>query len=257
LEFPENRKFLKENPLQPVGDVLVLAGDIGYLAEYAQYADFWDYVSANFRETIVAIGNHELYTYFDLADISDGLVSTIRPNVKVYYNAVVQIDNVDFIVSTLWSKIPIVDAYITEKGVNDFYRIMYKGKRLSYNIFNEEHERCLDFIKKSVASCRYVACNVSAKKTVVVTHHVPSFELSSPDFAGSRINGAFTTELGDYIADSKIDYWIYGHSHRNIEKTIGNTRCVSNQLGYISHNEHVDFDSGKLILIDSKIFHTL
>jgi hypothetical protein len=216
------------------------------LAEYALYADFWDYVSANFRETIVAIGNHELYTYFDLADIADGLVSTIRPNVKVYYNAVVQIDNVDFIVSTLWSKIPIVNAYITEKGVNDFYRIMYKGKRLSYNIFNEEHERCLDFIRRGVA------CNAqnAERKTVVVTHHVPSFELSSPDFAGSRINGAFTTELGDYIADSKIDYWIYGHSHRNIERTIGSTKCVSNQLGYVSHNEHIDFDSGK-------IFHTL
>jgi predicted phosphodiesterase len=242
LEFPENRKFLKENPLKPAGDVLVLAGDIGYLAEYALYADFWDYVSANFRETIVAIGNHELYTFFDLADIPDGLVSTIRPNVRVYYNAVVQIDNVDFVVSTLWSKIPIADAYIIEKGVNDFYRIMYKGKRLSYNVFNEEHERCLAFIKNAVEKS-------IAEKTVVVTHHVPSFELSSPDFAGSRINGAFTTELGDYIAESNIDYWIYGHSHRNIERTIGNTKCVSNQLGYISYNEHINFERGKIIII--------
>jgi predicted phosphohydrolase len=249
LEFPENRKFLKENPLKPVGDVLVLAGDIGYLAEYALYAEFWDYVSANFCETIVAIGNHELYTYFDLADISDGLVSTIRPNVRVYYNAVVQIDNIDFIVSTLWSKIPIADAYLTEKGVNDFYRIMYKSKRLSYNVFNEEHERCLAFIKENV--CRDGARPVSdsARKIVVVTHHVPSFELSSPDFAGSRINGAFTTELGNYIAESKIDYWIYGHSHRNIEKTIGNTKCVSNQLGYVSHNEHINFDNSKVFII--------
>ncbi|MDR1881937.1 MAG: metallophosphoesterase [Prevotella sp.] len=248
LEFPENRKFLQENPLKPVGDVLVLAGDIGYFAEYALYADFWDYVSANFSETIVAIGNHELYTYFDLADISDGLFSTIRPNVKVYYNAVVQIDNVDFIVSTLWSKIPIVDAYLTERSVNDFYRILYKGKRLSYNVFNEEHGRCFDFIRRGVA------CNAqnTARKTVVMTHHVPSFELSSPDFAGSYINGAFATELGNYIAESKIDYWIYGHSHRNIDKTIGNTKCVSNQLGYISHNENISFVQDKYIEMDIK-----
>lgn len=243
LEFPENRKFLKENLLKPAGDVLVLAGDIGYLAEYALYADFWDYVSANFRETIVTIGNHELYTYFDLADISDGLVMTIRSNVKVYYNAVVQIDNVDFIVSTLWSKIPMVDAYITEKGVNDFYRIMYKGKRLSYNVFNEEHEYCFDFIRRSVSN------TPDDRKIVVVTHHVPSFSLSSPDFAGSRINGAFTTELGNYIADSPIDVWIYGHSHRNIDKTIGNTKCVSNQLGYVHCRENTDFDCRKFIEI--------
>jgi len=245
LEFPENRKFLQENPLKPVGDVLVLAGDIGYLAEYALYADFWDYCSANFRETIVAVGNHEFYTYFDLADISDGLVMTIRPNVNVYYNTVVQIDNIDFIVSTLWSKIPIADADITERDVNDFYRIMYKGKRLSYNVFNEEHERCFDFIKRSADSCR----NASTQKIVVVTHHVPSFELMSLEFKGSRINGAFTIELGDFIADSPIDVWIYGHSHRNIDKTIGKTRCVSNQLGYISYNEHISFESGKVVEI--------
>lgn len=47
--------------------------------------------------------------------------------------------------------------------------------------------------------------------------HVPSYELVSPDF----------------IAYSNIDYWIYRHSHRNIDRVIGNTKCVSNQLGYL------------------------
>lgn len=242
LEFPENRKYVKENPLKPNGDVLVLAGDIGYLVEYILYSDFWDYCATHFQETIIAIGNHELYTYFDLADITDGLLMTIRPNVKAYYNAVVQIDNVDFVVSTLWSKIPIFDAYITERGINDFHQIMYKGKRLSYNVFNEEHERCFSYIKDAVSQ-------TSSEKIVAVTHHVPSFSLSSPDFAGSRINGAFTTELGDYIACSPIDVWIYGHSHRNIDKTIGKTQCVSNQLGYVHCGENLGFNCGKIIEI--------
>jgi Icc-related predicted phosphoesterase len=240
LEFAENRKFLNNNPIKPVGEILVLAGDIGYLSEYMLYADFWDDVSANFQETIVAIGNHELYTFFDLKDLPDGLVTTIRHNVKVYYNAVVQIDSVEFIISTLWSKIPMYDAYITERSVNDFHRIKYNGKRLSYNVFNDEHERCLAFVKQSVEQS-------TAEKIVVATHHVPSFALSSPDFAGSRINGAFTSELGDYIADSRINYWIYGHSHRNIDLVIGNTHCVSNQLGYVSHKENYSFDREKYI----------
>ena len=30
LEFADNWRFLKENPLQVTGDILVLAGDIGY-----------------------------------------------------------------------------------------------------------------------------------------------------------------------------------------------------------------------------------
>ena len=88
-----------------------------------------------------------------------------------------------------------------------------------------------------------------AKKKIVVTHHVPSFELSSPDFMGSPINGAFTVELGNYIAYSDIDYWIYGHSHRNIDGVIGNTKCLSNQLGYTFHGENTDFEPLKYIEI--------
>ena len=61
---------------------------------------------------------------------------------------------------------------------------------------------------------------------------------TAQEFCGSTISGAFTVELGEYIVDSGIDYWIYGHSHRNIDAQIGGTRILSNQLGYISHGEH-------------------
>ena len=44
-----------------------------------------------------------------------------------------------------------------------------------------------------------------------------------------------------------VDYWIYGHSHVNIDKMIGNTRCVSNQLGYDFHSENKDFNPYKYI----------
>ena len=37
----------------------------------------------------------------------------------------------------------------------------------------------------------------------------------------------------------RIDAWIYGHSHTNIDTTIGNTRIVCNQLGYVHYNEHL------------------
>ena len=49
------------------------------------------------------------------------------------------------------------------------------------------------------------------------------------------------------VATSGIDYWIYGHSHRDIDQTIGTTHCLCNQFGYVSHNEHLTFDRGKVI----------
>lgn len=236
LEFGENSKWLKSNPLIPSAEILVLAGDIGYLGDsnYVTHP-FWDKVSEDFKKVIVIPGNHELYKFFDINELHEGWNQEIRPNVHVHYNSVIPLDDTtDLIASTLWSKIPQGEEYITEHCVSDFKRIRNGEFRLSSERFNEEHTRCLDFIKKAVNDSK-------TKNIVVATHHVPSFALMAEEFKGSAINGAFTVELGDYIADSRINSWIYGHSHRNIDAIIGKTQCVSNQLGYVFQDEHHSF----------------
>ena len=244
LEFADNWRILKqEEPMNVRGDILVLAGDIGYLGDdNYQTHPFWDWASENFQQVIVALGNHEFYKFYDLSSMHNGLIGEIRPNIHYYYNAVVHIQDIDIIVSTLWANIALEDAYITEQRVTDFRRILYGEDILTFADFNREHKRCLDFIKQSVAAS-------TAKHKIVVTHHVPSFQLMASEFQGSRINGAFTVELADYIATSGIDYWIYGHSHRNIDKTIGSTRCICNQFGYAFHNEHLTFDRNKIVIL--------
>ena len=244
LEFADNWRVLKqEEPMNVRGDILVLAGDIGYLGDdNYQTHPFWDWASESYQQVIVALGNHEFYKFYDLSSMHDGLIGEIRPNIHYYYNVVVHIQDIDIIVSTLWANITLEDAYITEHSVTDFRRILYGEDILTFADFNREHKRCLEFIKQSVADS-------TAKHKIVVTHHVPSFQLMSPEFQGSRINGAFTVELADYIATSGIDYWIYGHSHRNIDKTIGSIHCVCNQFGYAFHNEHFTFDRNKVIEI--------
>lgn len=240
LEFTNNWRILKQEELLKVcGDILVLAGDIGYLgSDNYQSHPFWDWASNHYQQVIVALGNHEFYKFHDLASMRDGLVGEIRPNIHYYYNTVVRVENVDFIVSTLWAHIDLNNAYITEHSVTDFHRILYGDNILTFSDFNREHKRCFEFIKKSVLES-------DAIHKIVVTHHVPSFQLMSPEFQRSRINGAFTAELTDYIEQSGIDYWIYGHSHRNIDKVIGSTRCVCNQFGYAFQDEHLTFDRNK------------
>ena len=188
----------------------------------------------------------------------DGYCLDIRPNVKVYYNQVLHLTAeggltsnnesglIDIIVSTLWSKIEPENEYLVERGVSDFYRIKYDGHRLNARNFNAEHERCLAYIKQTLA-------NSYAKTKIVLTHHVPTQLCTAPEFKGSTINGAFTVELGNYIAESGIDYWIYGHSHRNMDATIGKTQILSNQFGYLSHGEPQNngFDSSRHIELPS------
>ena len=242
LEFVTNRNYLRLFPLKVTGDILVLAGDIQYLKVGYVADPFWDWASDNYQQVIVALGNHEFYHGHDINTVTPNKVIEIRENVHAYYNAAVTIEGVEFIVSTLWAHIEPTDFFVVSHSVADFSQILCDGKYLTPDLLNEEHVRCLAFVKKAVAES-------TAKHKVVVTHHVPSLLLTAPEFRGSRINGAFTVELDEFIANNNIDYWIYGHSHRNIDKMIGSTHCVTNQLGYVRSGEHRTFDPQKTITL--------
>lgn len=245
LEFADNWRYLKAHPLDVAGDILVLAGDIGYLGDdnYTKHP-FWDWASEHYCQVICCMGNHEFYKFYDIATLEDGYCLEIRHNVHSYYNAVVRIDDIDIIVSTLWAHIPLREAYYTEQVISDFRRIRYNDELLSFADFNREHERCLRFIEHTLQES-------DAKHKIVVTHHVPSFKMQCPKFADSLANGAFTVELEEFIQNNPIDYWIFGHSHYNVDAKIGNTQCLSNQLGYVFHGEHTTFDHGRHIIVGS------
>ena len=132
--------------------------------------------------------------------------------------------------------------YYVHSGMNDFRQIMYNGRRFTPEDFNLEHEKCLRFLQQAVKASE-------AEHIVVVSHHLPTFKVLAQHHMGSKLNGAFVTELGKFITDSRIDVWIYGHSHTNIDKTIGNTKIISNQLGYTFLEEHLknSFEPGKTI----------
>ena len=81
---------------------------------------------------------------------------------------------------------------------------------------------------------------------------VPLFQMKMISLRLVVLNIGFTATLtgtseDDFIETCGAEYWIYGHSHRNIDKLIGKTQCVSNQLGYVFAREHQSFDSGKII----------
>ena len=242
-EREQARSKVKAKEFDANGDVLVLAGDTFYLRDIiAPQKKFWNWASKNFRQVLMVPGNHEFYGNGDVTERGDSWQWMFRENVGYYYNKVVRIDDIDFILTTLWSKIPEMDMFYVLRGMNDFRQIMYNGRRFMPEDFNLEHEKCLRFLKHAVKES-------TAIHIVVVTHHLPSLAVVAARHMGSVLNGAFATELGNFIADSRIDAWIYGHSHTNIDTTIGNTKIVCNQMGYVFSNEHLTngFESSKVL----------
>jgi hypothetical protein len=64
------------------------------------------------------------------------------------------------------------------------------------------------------------------------THHAPSPRSVPPQHAGSLMNAAFVSDLEDFVRESGVKLWIHGHTHYNVDYSIGTTRVYSNQRGY-------------------------
>lgn len=87
LELVENSDYIKDSPLIPCSNILILAGDIGYL-EHNTYSKhpFWDWASESYERVLVVPGNKEFYGNYDLSQLKNGIKNEIRQNIHWYYN---------------------------------------------------------------------------------------------------------------------------------------------------------------------------
>lgn len=242
LEFSENNQFLKQDPLKISGEVLLLAGDVLPFSLHKKQSAFIDYVADNFEAVYWIPGNHEYYQY-DAGSVADPLLEKIRSNVWLVNNEVVRYKEVNFICSTLWSQINVLNAFDIQRSVSDFFAISWKGEKFTTRQFNELHQSGVSFLKKAII-------DHNGPNTIVVTHHVPTMKHYPQQYCNSAINEAFAVELFDFIKTCNAAYWIYGHHHCNTPAfKIGNTTMLTNQLGYIRKNEHHSFNPAAIIKV--------
>lgn len=242
LEFPENKKYILENPIPPVGDILILAGDIVPFAVMDKHQDFFDYVSENFKATFWIPGNHEYY-YYESSDKFGTIDIKIRENVFLVNNCVKEIENVKLIFSTLWSAIPPDKQLLIQISLSDFKVIKPNGSLFLTDDYNKLHEESMSFLKKELKQ-------ESDKKCIVVSHHVPTFLNYPQKYSNSKINAAFASEQSGLIENHKIDHWVFGHHHSNMpDFSIGNTIMHTNQLGYVKYGENQGYVDTKCIVV--------
>ena len=231
------------HPIEPVGDILILAGDIVPFEVMNKFDPFFDDLSEKFEQVYWMPGNHEYY-YADIQKRTGSFREEIRKNVTLVNNHVVHVQNIKLVLSTLWTSISEHNQWQFSQRLSDF-RVIKKGKEnftpYDYNCLHDEN---FTFLQNNLMD------TTDSESIVVATHHVPTFLNYPEKYKGDLLNEAFAVELFDFIESSLVNYWIFGHHHINIPPfRIGNTQLLTNQLGYVKYGENSYFSSSCIIAL--------
>jgi len=217
--------------------VVVLAGDIGLAKRETTYNMFIENTCDRFKNVIWIMGNHEFYgdrLPTALAKIWNATLD--HENLYVVENETVNIDNVAFVCSTLWTNFDnnnTMTMYEAGLVMND-YKLIRTGP--SHEPWKRKLKP-LDTLALHMQAKGYIFPEIvtqkeNGKNVVVVTHHLPSFLSVPEEFRGDPLNGAYASELFEDIMDTQPDVWIHGHTHFSFDYMIGNTRVICNPRGY-------------------------
>lgn len=254
LELCHNLSHIRElvGPIHNTSNkILILAGDIGD-PKTKKYYNFLDSCSKIYKDVIFITGNHEYYnntnkTPFTIEEI-DNLIRSYKKsdsydNIHFLNKNKITIDGVTFLGTTLWTKIDKKYEKNIQESITDFHTILMKSKNGKFNNFNINdwnniHNDQLEWLKKSVEEAS------SDEKIVVITHHLPTQNLSHEKYKiYEKYNSAFYTDLSkSNIFNNKIKYWFCGHTHTKMSWTdpVSNINFHTNPLGYAGENNSFD-----------------
>lgn len=203
-------------------DVLVVAGDlaVGHDRVWSALKRFGD----THEKVIYTTGNHEYYGS-SIAVFDDYLSRFARDtNIHFLNPGSIVLGGVAFIGANLWTNFrkDAMAKFACARNINDFNRI--KGFNTDY--CTQLHTEHIKYIKEAYAQ-------YPKQKKVIVTHFLPAVECISPQYRGpDLINYYFANDYGNWISDLKDTTCLFGHTHDNVDITIGDTRCIANPYGY-------------------------
>lgn len=218
----------------PQSNICVLAGDIGYPFQNT-YEAFLRGISLKFKHTFLIHGNHEYYQREknknkSMKEIIEKTTEITKdlPNVHFLNNTWFDLDDHRFIGSTLWSKVDPLSCHT----INDV-------QWLTIGDINQMHKRDQQFIDDAL---RQAECD--AKNVVMITHHVPSHQLTHPKYHQPTFlpYKQWFSSNSDCLIRDPVKLWLFGHTHAQLNMQINGVQCVSNPIGYPGENKVVSFN---------------
>lgn len=220
-------KFVEPDP-RDEASILLLAGDISSVP--TQLTGFIKELEQRFMRVFVVNGNHEFYRHdYDQhnKELSQ-LFSQELKNTSHSFNSVKSYigDGWRIIYGTLWADggKDLSEQARVNYALNDFRLITLEGMTFNVRDMIKIHKREKAKIKSFLAE-------PFDGKTIVMTHHLPSYALCHPRF-GDQINGGFASKSDELIYEYQPNLWVAGHTHDRISKVIDKTRIEVNPTGY-------------------------
>lgn len=245
LEFYDDPKMA--DFVQPSAPNLLICGDFGipYLDSYEKLIAE---CSDNFKNIFLITGNHEYYQHKNDNPLTMGetdtkieLIVQKYPNVHFLNNRCYELNDEYIILgSTLWSYVPRRNIYDALDYIKDYEQIYYAyDKHIDPKYINKVHEQNVKWLKENISK-------FSNKKIIIMTHHLPSFQLIDEKYEGNTVNCCFASDL-DMLMKGNVKYWFAGHTHSSFNKKINDTQCIGNPKGY--YDENPNYNKELVILL--------
>ncbi len=148
--------------------------------------------------------------------------------VTILENNVLDLGAVRVLGCTLWSDAKNQTQASMASVLPEYSRsVLPDGELLGFEDTLMAHLRSVEFLDTELRK-PFVG------KTIVMTHHAPSFMSVNERFKTGRassIAGFFATDLEWMIKRYKPDLWVHGHTHDKVAYQIGDTQIICNPMG--------------------------
>lgn len=233
-------------------DLIVLAGDIceGLLGiTWAkEQADRLQ------KPIIYLAGNHEYYRE-DGEQFDAKLKQSVQDHPWVH---VLQMDHLDIgryriLGTTLWTSFDLdgngtrsLSQWYAWQAMADYRCIRWKDRSMTPEQTRLWHEAQCQWLEDQLKQAKQ-----DGMTAIVVTHHAPHPRSISPQYANSRLNASFASDLSFLFGQPwSPPYWFHGHTHQSTDYLQDSTRVMANPRGYPEELSSISFDWDKVIVVN-------
>lgn len=205
-------------------DIRVIAGDLDH-----GWKNFGMYAVAPKVPTVIILGNHDYYG--KSIDATQNLWRSLQiENLHYLENETIVIQGIRFIGATLWS-----DTNSSPEEATAMTRMIADYRYIRRNAITTEHITPADTTALFKVSIKYIEEQLKTKfdgPTIVVTHHLPTYNSVEPQWKGRESNKAFYSNQDRLILTYQPNFWFHGHSHSFFEGHMRNTEIRCNPRGF-------------------------